>query len=95
MIKYTKKDLKDILRKELKKYKAEIGSITPEEQKELHEWVAAENSPYDNPYWLYGDNGYPMDFIDAMRTDEDMRINPGDYNFGGLPDDVDYDTIEF
>ena len=75
-----------MFREQLKKYKAEIGSMSPEEQKELREWVDAGNSPYDNPYLLYGDDGWPMDFINADRTADDMKHNPENYHWGFEPE---------
>jgi len=87
MSKYTKKDLRDMFRDQFRRYKAEIGHLTPDERKELNKWADNGNSPYDNPYLLYGENGHPMDFIDAARTDEDMWRNPGNYTFGGAFDD--------
>ena len=87
MIKYTKKELKDMLREELKKYNAQIGFMTTEERKELSEWVAAGNSPYDNPCLLWNGDGRPYDFITAIRIDEDMWLNPKNYHFGEPCDD--------
>ena len=95
MIKYPKKELKDMLRKELKRYEATIGHMMPEERKELREWVSAGNSPYDNPCLLCGEDGRLMDYITAIRIDEDMMENPEDYHFGRAPDDVDYGEAEF
>ena len=82
MVEYTEKERRSALRKEMRKYVVEIGRITSDEQKELREWVNDGNSVYDNPYLLYGDDGRPMDFIDATRTFEDMRRNPENYCWG-------------
>jgi len=83
MTKYAKKDLRDTFQEQIKKYKATIGFITPEERKELNKWAIAGNNPYDNPYLLYGDDGRPMYFIDAMRITQDMLRNPEDYYWNG------------
>jgi len=95
MIKYTKKEVEAVLREEFKKYEAAIGTMTPEERKELHEWAAARNSAYDNPCLLWDDDGHPFDFITALRIDEDMRSNPEDYHFGGPPHGADNDSEPF
>jgi len=79
MIKYTKKDVRDMLRKELKEYEAVFGYITPEERKGLCEWVAADNSVNDNPYLLYGENGWSLDYINAIRINDEMILNPEGY----------------
>jgi hypothetical protein len=76
MLKYTEKELR---RAALEKYEAGIGPMTPEERKELHAWVSRGRSVYDNPEYLYTENGYPFDFITAIRIAEDMINNPEDY----------------
>ena len=80
MIKYTAKDMKGVLRKELREYEVTIGYMTPDELKELREWVAAGNSVHCNPHILYGDDGHPMDYITANRIAEDMNRNPDNYH---------------
>ena len=79
MDKLMKKERKSILKKELKEYEAKIGTITAEEREELRNWVSGGNSPYDNPCLLYEECGHPMDFITAIRINEDMINNPSDY----------------
>lgn len=74
----TKKEIKSMLRSELKRYMSEIGILTPGEERDLREWVAAGNSVYDNPYCFYREDGWPMDYITADRIAEDRRKNPGD-----------------
>lgn len=66
------KNQKDFLRRELKEYKGTIGVMTEDEKKELYEWVAAGNSVHDNPYYIYGEDGHPMDYITAIRLNEDL-----------------------
>ena len=41
-------------------------------RKELHKWVASGRSPYDNGDYIYGENGWPMDFVSAMRFEADQ-----------------------
>jgi len=88
MDKYTEKDLKDMLRKELKQYEAEIGVLTPEERIELREWVKDGNSVHCNPWDMADGDGRLMDYITAIRINDDMCDNPENYNFGGICDDV-------
>ena len=73
---------KAILDEQMKEYLAWNGSTTKEEREELREWVSAGNSVYDNPYFLYGEDGAPIDYLQAIRTTEDMRNNPDDYYWG-------------
>lgn len=44
--------------------------MTEEERRKLEKWVASGNSPYDNGCYVYGENGWPLDFVSAMRTVE-------------------------
>ena len=59
------------LREELKKYRKEM-SLTEEEVHELEQWVSLGNSPYDNGDYIYTDQGYPMDFVNAMRFQKEQ-----------------------
>jgi hypothetical protein len=81
MIKFTAKDVRDVLRKELREYEVTLGYMTPEERVELHGWVAEGNHAICNPWHMAGDDGYPLDYITAIRIVEDMLCNPDDYNF--------------
>ena len=62
---------RELLREQLKKYEAEMA-MTSLERKELHKWVASGRSPYDNGDYIYSENGWPMDFVNAMRFVEDQ-----------------------
>ena len=35
-------------------------------------WVASGRSPYDNGDYIYSENGCPMDFVSAMRFQDEM-----------------------
>lgn len=59
------------LKEELKKYKKEM-TLTEEELRELEQWVSLGNSPYDNGDYIYTDQGYPMDFVNAMRFQKEQ-----------------------
>ena len=63
----------------LKAYEAKIGDMTSQERDDLHKWVASGRSPYENPCLIYGENGRILDYITAIRIDEDMMRNPDDY----------------
>lgn len=59
-----------LLREELIRYKkATVPSA--DELHELEKWVSSGHSPYDNGDYLYSELGKPMDFISAMRFQEE------------------------
>ena len=60
------------LRAELKEYMKTIGDLSTTEKQEIQAWVADGNSVYDNPFLLYGENGWLMDYITAYRVNADM-----------------------
>ena len=62
---------REFLTEQLKKYEKEMA-MTSEERKELHKWVASGRSPYDNGDYIYGENGWPMDFVSALRFEADQ-----------------------
>lgn len=62
---------REILTEQLKKYEKEM-TMTSEERRELHKWVAKGHSPYDNGDFIYGENGWPMDFVSALRFVDDQ-----------------------
>lgn len=66
-------ELKKILQADLKKYLREFPDATPEEIREVRDWVKAGNSPYDNSWLFYNDYGWPMDFITAERNAKEMQ----------------------
>lgn len=57
------------LKEELEKFK-EAHPMTPEELEAIESWVNEGNSVYDNPSLIYGENGYPLDFLAAYRDNE-------------------------
>ena len=63
----------------LHEYVDMFDDMTAAEKGELREWMAHGSSVNNNPYPLYGENGCPMDFIDASRFTEDMAANPEQY----------------
>jgi len=65
---YPDGDVREALQHELALFEASFGKFKPYERKGLREWVACGNSVFDNPYYLYDDSGWPMDFVSAKRT---------------------------
>ena len=76
MMTYSKKEVREYLRKGLKEYEARIDDMTAKERKELHEWVRAGNEVCNNPYLLSDEDGWPIDFITASRVAEEMAADP-------------------
>ena len=62
---------REFLQEQLKQYKKEI-TMTKDELRELKKWVASGRSPYDNGDYIYSENGCPMDFVSAMRFQDEM-----------------------
>ena len=85
---YVKYERKKALRKELREYIPAFSDMTYEERKELNDWVADGNSPYENPYSICDDSGRPMDFVNGLRFASDMAEMP----FQSI--DSDFDDIE-
>jgi len=75
----SKKEIRCFLRRELTEYKRKIGHITPDEKEALNEWVATGNSVYDNPYGIYGEHGFAMDYIWAIRNYDELFGGPADF----------------
>lgn len=62
---------REVLAAQLKRYEKEVD-MTNNERKELHKWVAAGHSPYDNGDYICNENGWPMDFVNAMRFEKEQ-----------------------
>ena len=93
------KERRAFLKKELKEYEKSIIDITPDEQRELREWVKKGRSCYDNPWYISTENGWPVDYIEASRTFNDILMNPDEYFSEETADcdsggDSDYDSYE-
>ena len=69
--KHVPQESREVLAEQLRKYEKEM-EMTPNERRALHKWVAAGNSPYDNGDYIYGENGWPMDFVSALRFEEEQ-----------------------
>ena len=84
-------DVSYFRRRELIEYEASISDMSEPEREELRDWVIDGHSPYDNPYSLYDENGYLMDYISGCRIGDDMCKNPEKYSQGVGLDPVDAD----
>jgi len=84
---------KSHLRAELNKYMKTIGELSTTEKQDLRAWVADGNSVYDNPFSLYGEDGRPMDYVNAERVNTEMyedyinSTNLFRYEFEAGPDE--------
>ena len=61
------------LRSLIKAYLIKIPDATPEEKVELNAWVMSGHDPYDNPYSVWGEHGFPLDYISALRFWRDFE----------------------
>lgn len=73
---YSEKEIKDFLHAELTEYEEKFGGMTGEECHNLREWVRDGNSVYSNPFIYSDGDGYPMDYISAIRVNEEMIAHP-------------------
>ena len=60
------------LLEQLKEYEANIP-MSRSERKELHDWVTRGRSPYDNGNYICGSSGIPLDFISALRAEQELQ----------------------
>ena len=68
-----KKETRQFLsRPDVRVYLRKYPDITAEEKRELVKWLKVGRSPETNDYNLCDDRGYPLDFIDARRTEQDL-----------------------
>lgn len=99
-------ELQDILELELHRYKREIGHMSKEEWNMLVDWVYSGHSPYTNGDNVFDDDGWPLDFINTLRSWNEMRdcfdcINDeenneseeGTQNFASIPDGNAFDNF--
>ena len=64
--------LKADLRAELKEYMKTIGELSVNEKQDLRIWVSEGNSVHENPFLISGEDGWPMDYINASRFSDEM-----------------------
>jgi hypothetical protein len=64
--------IRKMLQKQLREFEPTICDMTAQERKELREWVKYGNDVFDNPWCISWENGWPMDYIHALRFHNDM-----------------------
>ena len=65
-------EYQNALNEELKEYLKET-KMTARERKALREWVAAGHSVHENNAMAVSEGGYPIDFLDIYREEEELR----------------------
>jgi hypothetical protein len=58
--------------KQLGEFEPAIRDMTAQERKELREWVKSGNDIFENPWCISWENGWPMDYIHALRFHNGM-----------------------
>ena len=66
------KEYQDMLDEELKEY-LKVTKMTTKERKALCEWVAAGHSVHENNAMAVCGGGFPIDFLDIYREEEEIR----------------------
>ncbi len=59
-------------RPDVRAYLQKYPDATAQEKRDLVKWLKAGQSPATNDCNLCDDRGYPLDFIDARRTEKDL-----------------------
>lgn len=59
-------------RPDVRAYLQKYPDATVQEKRDLAKWLKAGQSPATNDCNLCDDRGYPLDFIDARRTEKDL-----------------------
>lgn len=70
--KHVTQEVRALLLEQLKEYEANTP-MSKKERKELYDWVAKGRSPYDNGDYICGAGGFPLDFISALRAEEELQ----------------------
>ena len=68
----------EYLQELLKQYLKEIPDITKDELRDLKDWVKSGHSPYENGDYICLEGGGPVDFVSALRFQEELV--PEDYS---------------
>jgi hypothetical protein len=66
------KERKAFVRREAARY-LKNTDMTSDERKEVLNWVSAGESVRENPWLMTDDDGYPLDYLAAKRTFEELR----------------------
>lgn len=59
-------------RPDVRAYLQKYPDATAQEKRDLAKWLKVGQSPATNDCNLCDDRGYPLDFIDARRTEKDL-----------------------
>lgn len=70
--KMLNQSIRKMRQKQLREYEPTICGMTAQERKELREWVESGNDVFENPWRISRENGWPMDYIHALRFHNDM-----------------------
>lgn len=66
------KEYQAMLDEELKEY-LQVTKMTAKERKALREWVATGHSVHENNAMAVYEGGFPIDFLDIYREEEEIR----------------------
>lgn len=64
--------IKEYLQREAAEYMA-ATDMSPAERQDLIGWIRDGNSVYDNPWLMTDESGCLMDYVQAMRTADDLK----------------------
>lgn len=70
--KHVKRANRELLEKQFKEF-VRTNKLSKKEIRELREWVADGNSPYDNPIDIYDELGIPYDYITALNMMDELE----------------------
>ena len=89
---------RELLTEQLKQYEKDM-QMTSEGRQEVYKWVASGRSPYDNGDYIYTDNGCPLDFVSAMRFEEEQiewfqNLSEEEKNALSSQNTPQYDTLQ-
>ena len=68
-------------RPDVRAYLQKYPDATDAEKRDLLKWLKSGQSPANNDYNLYDDRGFPLDFIDARRTELDLMQQHMQHHF--------------
>lgn len=78
--KHVKRANRELLEKQFKEY-VRNNPMSKKEIRELREWVADGNSPYDNDICLCDEYAIPLDYITSLRMMDELAENENKYQF--------------
>jgi len=69
---YTEEELKAYRKEALREYESRFPDMTDAERAKLRKWYRLGNDIYSNPSQIHGENGWPLDFISALRLEAEL-----------------------